>query len=62
MLLRWGVQQGFAVLPKSTVNDRIFENADLFSFSLDEADMTDLAGMERGTPVAWSMGDPIRLP
>ena len=62
VLLRWGVQQGFAVLPKSTVNNRIFENADLFSFSLDEADMADLAGMERGTAVAWSMGDPIRLP
>ncbi len=58
VLLRWGVQQGYAVLPKSTDPERIRQNADLFSFALDEEDMTAIAGMDRGAGVAWAIGDP----
>ena len=58
MLLRWGVQQGYAVLPKSTNPERIVQNADLFSFSLDDQDMASIAQMDRGTSVAWAIGDP----
>jgi 2,5-diketo-D-gluconate reductase A len=58
VLLRWGVQQGYAVLPKSTNPERIRQNADLFSFALDEEDMTAIAGMDRGAGVAWTVGDP----
>ena len=59
VLLRWGVQQGYAVLPKSTDLERIRQNADLFSFALDEEDMAAIAGMDRGAGVAWAIGDPI---
>jgi 2,5-diketo-D-gluconate reductase A len=58
VLLRWGVQQGYAVLPKSTNPKRIVQNADLFSFSLDDQDMASIAQMDRGTAVAWAIGDP----
>jgi 2,5-diketo-D-gluconate reductase A len=58
VLLRWGVQQGYAVIPKSTNPLRIRQNADLFSFSLDDEDMAAIAGMDRGAGVAWSVGDP----
>ena len=58
VLLRWGVQQGYAVLPKSTNPERIVQNADLFSFSLDDQDMASIAQMDRGTAVAWAIGDP----
>ena len=58
VLLRWGVQQGYAVLPKSTNPERIRQNADLFSFSLDDEDMAAIAQMDRGTGVAWAIGDP----
>lgn len=58
VLLRWGVQQGYAVLPKSTNPDRIAQNADLFSFTLDDEDMAGIAQMDRGTAVAWAIGDP----
>lgn len=58
VLLRWGVQQGYAVLPKSTNPVRIRENADLFSFELDDEDMTAIRGMDRGAGVAWPVGDP----
>ena len=61
VLLRWGVQQGYAVLPKSANPVRIRENADLFSFALDDTDMSAIAGMDRGPGVAWSVGDPTEL-
>ncbi|GAB2816984.1 aldo/keto reductase [Actinocorallia aurea] len=60
LLLRWGVQNGYPVLPKSTKPDRIRENADLFSFAIDDTDMAALAAMDRGDGVAWGAGDPTR--
>ncbi len=53
LLLRWGVQKGYAVLPKSLNPDRMRQNIDLFSFSIDEADMAQMATMDRGDGVAW---------
>lgn len=58
VLLRWGVQQGYAVLPKSIDPVRIRQNADVFSFALDDEDMAAIAGMDRGAGVAWPIGDP----
>ena len=62
VLLRWGVQQGYAVIPKSTHADRMRANLDLFSFELDAEDMAAMATMDRGDGVAWSGGDPSRVP
>ncbi|HYO43121.1 MAG TPA: aldo/keto reductase, partial [Candidatus Limnocylindrales bacterium] len=58
VLLRWAVQEGYAVLPKSTNPDRIAQNADVFSFRLDDQDMATIAQMEQGAAVAWAIGDP----
>lgn len=60
LLLRWGVQKGYPVLPKSTNPARMRENADLFSFAIDEADMAEIATMNSGGGVAWPVGDPTR--
>lgn len=60
VLLRWGVQMGYAVLPKSTDARRIRQNLDLFSFALDQADMDAIATMDRGGGVAWAVGDPMK--
>lgn len=60
LLLRWGVQNGYAVLPKSLNPDRMRQNLDLFSFSIDDADMAQLATMDRGDGVAWASGDPSK--
>lgn len=58
VLLRWAIQRGFPVLPKSTKPERIRQNADLFSFALDDADMSAIATMDRGDGVAWGATDP----
>lgn len=60
LLLRWGVQNGFSVLPKSTNPDRLRQNADIFSFSIDAGDMAAIAKMDRDAPVAWGMVDPAK--
>ncbi|GAB5448418.1 aldo/keto reductase [Gymnodinialimonas sp.] len=60
LLLRWGVQNGYAVLPKSLNPDRMRQNLDLFSFSIDDSDMAQMASMDRGDGVAWASGDPSK--
>jgi len=59
VLLRWAVQKGFGVLPKSTNEERVRENLDLFSFAIDAADMAAIERMDRGGGVAWAAGDPM---
>jgi len=34
LLLRWGLENGAAIIPKTTSKDRLRENADIFSFSM----------------------------
>ncbi|NVK31083.1 MAG: aldo/keto reductase [Gammaproteobacteria bacterium] len=58
LLLRWGVQKGYAVLPKSTNLERMRQNIDLFGFEIDAEDMALIAQMDRGDGVAWATGDP----
>ena len=60
VLLRWGVQRGYPVLPQSTDPERMRQNADIFSFAIDDGDMKEIAAMDRGDGVAWSVGDPTR--
>ncbi|WP_433174456.1 aldo/keto reductase [Actinoallomurus sp. CA-150999] len=57
-LLGWGVQNGYPVLPKSTNPDRMRENLDVFSFRIDDADLEDIRGMDRGAGLAWGEVDP----
>jgi 2,5-diketo-D-gluconate reductase A len=47
VLLRWCLQKGTAVIPKSTHRERIEENAQVFDFALDEADMAALDALDR---------------
>ena len=58
VLLRWAIQKGYPVLPKSTNPERIRQNADIFGFTLDAADMAAIETMDRGDGVAWNAGDP----
>ncbi|XP_042370124.1 uncharacterized oxidoreductase YtbE-like isoform X2 [Plectropomus leopardus] len=48
VLLRWAVQQGVPVLPKSSNPDRIKDNARLFDFTLSDTDMDRLSSLDCG--------------
>ncbi len=47
VLLRWGIQRGAVVIPKSVHRDRIRENAAIFDFSLSDEDMRALDALDR---------------
>jgi diketogulonate reductase-like aldo/keto reductase len=51
ILLRWCIQHGVPVIPKSTHRERIAENAQVFDFTLSETDMAELDALDqtRGT-------------
>ena len=57
ILLKWGLQKGFVILPKSSDPKRIKENFEL-NFDIDKSDMGMISSMERGDGVAWPGGDP----
>uniref|UniRef100_A0A8P4FVY2 Zgc:56622 n=1 Tax=Dicentrarchus labrax TaxID=13489 RepID=A0A8P4FVY2_DICLA len=48
VLLRYHVQQGISVIPKSDKPHHILENTKIFDFSLTEEDMRALRGLDRG--------------
>jgi 2,5-diketo-D-gluconate reductase A len=46
--LRWHIQRGDVVFPKSVTRSRIEENFAIFDFELGEADMTAISALDRG--------------
>ena len=53
VLLRWGIQHGMVVLPKSSNEGRIAENAKVFDFELDAAAMKRMDALEEGAAMGW---------
>ncbi|CAJ1086401.1 uncharacterized oxidoreductase YtbE-like [Xyrichtys novacula] len=53
VLLRWAVQQGIPVLPKSSNPDRIKENSEIFDFALSDTDMDKLSALDCGKKYCW---------
>ena len=48
VVLRWHVQRGDIVIPKSVHRERMQSNFDIFDFSLDNAEMDAITGLDRG--------------
>jgi diketogulonate reductase-like aldo/keto reductase len=57
VLVRWGLQQGFVVLPKSVSPARIQENADVYGFELSPEDLAALAALDEGYRTSWDPTD-----
>ena len=48
VILRWNVQRGVVVIPKSTHVERIKENIDIFDFELNEEEMKQISSLDMG--------------
>ena len=48
VMLRWNVQRGVVVIPKSTHIERIQENIDIWDFALSEEEMNQISSLDRG--------------
>ena len=48
VMLRWNVQRGVVVIPKSTHVERIKENMDIWDFTLSEEEMHQISSLDKG--------------
>ena len=46
--LRWNIQRGVVIIPKSTHIERIQENLAIWDFSLSDKDMAAIAALDQG--------------
>ena len=60
ILLKWALQLGYAILPKSVQIERMKNNFDL-TFTIDEGDMQLIETLDRGGSVTWEYGDPLAV-
>jgi 2,5-diketo-D-gluconate reductase A len=51
VVIRWHLQQGIIVFPKSNSRERMAENFDVFGFELTDAELTAIDGLDRGQRV-----------
>ncbi|MCS5723319.1 aldo/keto reductase [Herbiconiux sp. CPCC 203407] len=49
VMLRWGIQEGRSVIPKSTKPERIAENLDVFDFELTAEEVAAIDALDTGT-------------
>lgn len=58
VILRWQLQRGIVVIPKSTHKERMAQNLDVFDFKLTSEDMQDIAALDTKTSSFFSHQDP----
>lgn len=58
VILRWHLQRGIVVIPKSTHRERMEENRNVFDFSLSTEDMAAIAALDKQTSAFFSHSDP----
>ncbi|AGY81850.1 MULTISPECIES: aldo/keto reductase [Carnobacterium] len=61
IIIRWHLERGEVVIPKSIHDNRILENSDVFNFSLTEEEMKQIDSLETGTRYGSDPDDQERL-
>ncbi len=56
--LRWNVQRGVVIIPKSTHKERMEQNIDIWDFSLSDEDMAEIAKLDIGHSEIVDHGSP----
>ena len=58
VMLRWHIQRGVVVIPKSTHFERMVENFNVFDFALTDEDMDSIAALDKKQSSFFSHYDP----
>lgn len=58
VILRWHLQRGIVVIPKSTHIERMKENFDVFDFELSKDDMASIEALDKNQSAFFSHTDP----
>lgn len=61
VMLRWHLQRGVVVIPKSTHIERMEENFNVFDFKLSDEDMEQIAAMDKAESSFFSHYDPAMV-
>ncbi len=61
VMLRWNIQRGVVVLPKSVHRERMIENLNVFDFTLSDEDMAEIAALDTATSAFFSHRDPAMV-
>lgn len=61
VILRWQLQLGIVVIPKSTHQERMAENLNVFDFALTDSEMQTIAGLDSKTSAFFSHQDPAMV-
>ena len=59
--LRWNVQRGVVIIPKSTHRERMEENFNIWDFSLSDEDMAAIRQLDEGESLFFSHYDPATV-
>lgn len=59
VILRWHLQEGFVVIPKSVTPSRIEENFNVFDFELTEDEMNVVRSLDTGKRLFFDPKDPV---
>lgn len=61
VILRWHLQRGIVVIPKSTHKERMAENFNVFDFQLNDDEMKTIAALDTQTSSFFSHQDPAMV-
>lgn len=61
VMLRWHIQRGVVVIPKTTHAERMAENLNVFDFTLSDSDMAAIAALDTDMSAFFSHTDPATV-
>jgi 2,5-diketo-D-gluconate reductase A len=61
VILRWLIQRGVVVIPKSVHRERMAQNFDIFDFELETNDMNAIRGLDTATSLFFDHRDPAMV-
>lgn len=61
IILRWDIQQGIVIIPKSVHKNRMEENIAVWDFELDTDDMEQITALDKGQPSMLDCGKPSEI-